>query len=328
MRLLSGLCAGFPWRVHLDGDESLRQRPMDRVAAPLNAMGARVNGRGPTCRPPLRVEGGSLAAIDYALPVPSAQVKGAVLLAGLRAAGETVVREQVPTRRHTEEMLAACGADISVDDDGVVRVRASACHARAWDVPGDPSQAAFWIVAACMVPNSDIVVEDVYLGPGRAAFLDVLTRMGADLTVSVGESSVGDVRARASALEATTVGGVEVAGLIDEIPALAVAATAARGTTRFSDAAELRVKESDRIATLTSELTALGADIEEEQDGFAIAGPTHLHGANVSSHGDHRIAMAMAVAGLTAAGETSVVGWEAVDTSYPEFEDDLRSCAS
>ena len=327
IRLLAGLCAGFPWMTVLTGDASVRRRPMARVAEPLRAMGARVDGRDDGRLPPLAVRGGSLQGIDYDLPVPSAQVKSALLLAGLSATGDTVVRQPVVTRAHTEEMLAACGAGVEVSADGlVVRLRPGELRPFELDVPGDPSQAAFWIVGACVVPGSDVVVDDVYIGPARTAFLDVLERMGADVERMEGRA----IRARYSPhLRGTDVAGEEVAGLVDEVPVLAVAAAAAEGPTVFRGAHELRVKESDRIATVTSELGALGARIEPTADGLAVVGPARLRGAVATSHGDHRIAMAVAVAGLLAEGETVIDGWDAVATSYPGFEHDLeRLCGS
>ena len=326
IRLLAGMCATLPWLTLLTGDGSVRRRPMSRVAEPLRAMGAAVDGRDGGRLPPLAVRGGPLHGIDYALPVPSAQVKSAVLLAGLAAAGETVVRQPVVTRAHTEEMLAACGAAVEVGDDGLtVRLRPSELRPFELDVPGDPSQAAFWLVAACITPGSDVTVDDVYLGPARDGFLGVLARMGAD----VARVGPGAVRARYGPLRGTVVGADEVAGVIDEIPALAVAATAAEGQTVFRDVGELRVKESDRLATISGGLAALGARLEVVDDGLAVTGPSQLHGALASAHGDHRIAMAVAVAGLVAEGTTVIEGWEAVATSYPGFEHDLeRLCGS
>ncbi|MEA2828186.1 MAG: 3-phosphoshikimate 1-carboxyvinyltransferase [Actinomycetota bacterium] len=322
IRLLAGLCAGFDWLTVLAGDASIARRPMDRVADPLRRMGARVDGRDGGRLPPVTVRGGGLHGIDYAMPVASAQVKSAILLAGLSADGETVVRESTPTRAHTEEMLAAAGADIEVID-GTIRLRPSALHPFELDVPGDPSQAAFWVVAACIVPGSEVLVDDVYLGPGRAGFLDVLAAMGADVE-RVGEKSL---RARYSpALRGTTVEGHQVPGLIDEIPVLAVAAAVAEGTTTFEGAGELRLKESDRVATIARELSALGATVDPTDDGLVVKGGG-LHGGQVRSHGDHRVAMAMAVAAMAAEGDTVVDGWDAVATSYPGFEDDLRRCA-
>jgi 3-phosphoshikimate 1-carboxyvinyltransferase len=326
MRLLAGLCAPFPWRTVLVGDDSVSRRPMDRVAEPLRRMGAVVEGADGGRLPPLVVEGGPLHGIDYDLPVASAQVKGAVLLAGLGAEGETVVRERVRTRAHTEEMLAACGADVEVADGGlVVRVRASELEPFELEVPGDPSQAAFWVVAACVVPGSYVVVDGVYVGPGRSGFVDVLRRMGADVEVVRTDATTAEIRARHSALRGTEVAAEEIPGLVDEVPALAVAAAVAEGTTTFSGAGELRVKETDRIAALATELAGLGAAVEALPDGLAIAGEARLRGGPVSAHGDHRMAMALAVAGLVAEGMTTVEGWEAVATSYPTFDADLRS---
>lgn len=327
IRLLAGVVAAFPFRTELAGDESIARRPMDRVAVPLRAMGATVDGRDGGRFPPLVVTGGGLHGITYRPPVPSAQVKGAVLLAGLGADGDTVVEEAVATRAHTEELLARFGADVSVDGPRI-RVRRSRPAPFSFDVPGDPSQAAFWIVAACLVPGSDLVVEDLYLGAARTGFLDVLRRMGADLEVerdpATGE---GSVRARSSALQGTVVRGDEIVGL-DEVPALAVAAGAAEGVTRFVDVGELRVKESDRLATVSAALRAVGAPAEVDGDALVVEGGT-LRGGRVASHGDHRIAMAAAVAGLGSAGApVTIEGWEAVATSYPSFERDLGECTT
>jgi 3-phosphoshikimate 1-carboxyvinyltransferase len=287
-------------------------------------MGARVDGRDGGRLPPITVRGGGLEGIDYEMPVASAQVKSAILLAGLSAEGETVVRESTPTRAHTEEMLVAAGADVEVVE-GTITLRPGPLHPFELDVPGDPSQAAFWVVAACIVPGSDVVVDDVYLGPARAGFVDVLAAMGADVE-RVGERSL---RARYSPdLHGTTVEGHQVPGLVDEIPVLAVAAAVADGTTTFEGAGELRLKESDRVATIVSELSALGATVDPTDDGLVVkgGGAGSLRGGHVRSHGDHRVAMAMAVAAMAAAGDTVIEGWDAVATSYPGFEDDLRRC--
>jgi len=321
IRLLAGFCAGFGWLTVLVGDSSVAHRPMDRVVEPLRTMGATIDGRQDGHYPPLAVRGGTLVGIDYTPPVASAQVKGAVLLAGLGAEGETVVREPVATRAHTEELLALCHADVEVTVDGdgggrSVRLRPSPLRPFELDVPGDPSQAAFWVVAACVTPGSDVVVDQVYLGPGRAGFLDVLARMGAEVE-RVGHD---EVRARYGPLKGTEVGGTEVPGLIDEIPALAVAAAVADGPTSFGGAAELRVKESDRIATVSEGLRAFGAQVETKADGFVVSGGAALVGARVHARGDHRVAMAMAVAAMAADGESMIEGWGSVVTSYPTFE--------
>ena len=330
IRLLAGLCAGLPWLTVLTGDGSVRSRPMDRISLPLRQMGASVDGRAGGRLPPLTVRGGGLKGIDYAPPVASAQVKSAVLLAGLSATGETVVREQVATRGHTEELLKEAGADLSIHRIGasrVVRLKPSRLRPFELEVPGDPSQAAFWVVAACIVPGSDVVVERVYVGPGRIGFVDVLQRMGADVTVENVTGTVGDIHARHSKLSGTVVAGDEIPGLQDEIPVLAVAALLAEGTTTFRDAAELRVKETDRLAVLTSELSRLGGRIEAMSDGLVIHGGAPPGGGHTRSHGDHRIAMAMAVAALAGRGPVEIEGWEAVATSYPGFADDLARLA-
>jgi len=333
IRLLAGFVAGLDALTVLQGDSSIARRPMDRVAVPLRLMGATVDGRQAGRFPPLVVRGGRLAGIDYTLPVPSAQVKSAVLLAGLRAEGATTVHEPVPTRAHTEEMLAAAGAGIEVRQAGAgfsVVLRPSALHATDVQVPADPSQAAFWAVAACITPGSDLLLEDVYVGRGRAGFVDVLLRMGARLEL-VDQDPVrrtAGIHVRSGTLVATEVAGAEVASLIDEIPVLAVAAAVAEGTSRFSDAGELRVKETDRVATTVEMLAALGAAVEPTPDGLVVEGSAGapLCAGRVASHGDHRIAMAAAVAGLAASGPVSVEGWDATATSYPGFEQDLLGC--
>jgi len=340
MRLMAGWCAAHPWLTVMQGDASIARRPMGRVVEPLRAMGAFIDGRDGGRFAPLVVRGGSLSGIDYRVPVPSAQVKSAVLLAGLAAEGATTVRGSVQTRAHTEEMLAAAGADIVVEP-GAVTVRRSTLHLLDLDVPGDPSQAAFWIVAACLVAGSDLTVGPVYVGPARTGFLDVLRRMGADVTVeddTVGGAHTAMICARTGPLKATTVEGAEVPGLIDEIPILAVAAAFADGTTTFRDAGELRVKESDRIAAMVAGLRALGATVEALDDGLVVVGsggkPLTGGGSSgepVDAHGDHRVAMALAVAALMVGDDTgpvAIAGWESVATSYPTFEEDLRRCQS
>jgi 3-phosphoshikimate 1-carboxyvinyltransferase len=330
MRLLAGVVAGWPWTTQLIGDASLSARPMDRVAVPLRAMGARVEGTGERCLAPITVHGGRLRGIDYTVPVPSAQVKGCVLLAGLRADGPTVVREPVLTRLHTEELLARCGAGVSENDgpEGhVVRLTPGALSPFELDVPGDPSQAAFWIVAACTVPGSEVTVERVYVGRGRRGYIDVLRRMGAAVeehtVTGPGDlAATADVTARFAPLSATTVDGAEITGL-DEVPVLAVAAACAEGTTVFRSVGELRVKESDRLAGVVSLVRAFGGHAEAEGDDLVVHGGRPRPGT-VDAGGDHRMAMAAAVAGLAAGtGTSEVVGWGAVATSYPRFGADL-----
>ena len=335
LRLLAGVVAGWPWKVVLCGDPSLSGRPMDRIAVPLAEMGARVTGEGARCLPPLTVEGGALRGIDYTPPVASAQVKSCVLFAGLRAEGETVVREPVLTRVHTEELLARAGAAIRVENGPgggqVVRLVASELVPVAVDIPGDPSQAAFWLTAACVVPGSEVTVEGIYTGPGRRGALDVLARMGASLTETpvTGPDdlgSVADVTARAGPLVATEVRAEEITGL-DEVPVLAVAAACAQGTTVFTDVGELRVKESDRLAAVAALVRAFGARAEVSGDDLAVEGTGRLSPAVVDAGLDHRVAMAAAVAGLAApagAQHTVVTGWDTVASSYPGFGRDLE----
>ncbi|MBO0732578.1 MAG: 3-phosphoshikimate 1-carboxyvinyltransferase, partial [Acidimicrobiaceae bacterium] len=276
------------------------------------------------------VRGGGLRGIDYAVPVASAQVKGAILLAGLAADGPTTVREATPTRAHTEEMLVAAGARVE-RSEGAVTVWPGPVKAGEVAVPGDPSQAAFWVVAATLVPGSDLLLPDIYVGPGRAGFLDVLQRMGADITVERrgAGSETADLRIRHAPLRATRVEGAEVPSLIDEIPVLAVAAAYANGVTTFADAEELKVKESDRIASVSAALRSVGASVEPQPDGLVVEGRAQpLPGGPVESVGDHRVAMSMAVAALAGRGPVPVEGWESVATSYPAFEQDLTRCVS
>jgi 3-phosphoshikimate 1-carboxyvinyltransferase len=335
MRLLCGLVAGFDWATELVGDESLSLRPMDRVAEPLALMGASVRGRGERCLPPVRVEGGSLHGIDWTSKMASAQVKSAILLAGLSATGETTVREPVTTRTHTEEMLAEAGADISVEPWGegrVVTVRPSVLKPVERTVPGDPSSAAFFAVAGAVVPESAVDIAEVYAGPARLGFVSILQRMGADITfVRPGGESADPhtatirVRAKTYPLQATAVPAAEIPSL-DEIPVLAVAAAAAEGTTVFSDVGELRVKEVDRLAAVADMVESFGATARVEGDTLSITGVGGpLRGARFDSRGDHRLAMAAAIAALAAApGQRSLItGFDAATTSYPGFADDL-----
>ena len=329
MRLLAGFVAGLPWGTELIGDESLSARPMDRVAEPLGLMGADVRGEGDRALPPLRVAGGALHGIDWTSKVASAQVKSAILLAGLSARGETVVREAVTTRTHTEEMLAEAGAEVTVEpwgDGRVVTVRASTLRPVARTVPGDPSAAAFFVVAGCVAAAGDVQVAQVYEGPARLGFIGVLARMGADVTIEPTGPHVASLHARPGPLRATEIAAHEIPSL-DEVPALAVAAAVAEGTTVFTDVAELRVKEVDRLAAVVDMVEAFGARAGVEGDTLSITGVGGpLRGARFDSRGDHRMAMAAAVAALAAApGERSVLtGFRAVETSYPGFAEDLR----
>ncbi|GAB3213727.1 3-phosphoshikimate 1-carboxyvinyltransferase [Marinactinospora endophytica] len=322
IRLLAGMCAGIDGVSVLTGDRYLRRRPMDRIAVPLRRMGAHVDGRENGRVAPLVVRGGGLRGITYASPVASAQVKSSLLLAGLSAQGSTTVIEPHPTRRHTEEMLTAFGVRVEVREERVT-VHPGPLTATDVAVPGDPSQAAFWVVAGLL--GGEVEVPGLYLGHGRAGFLDVLSRMGADLDV---DPATGTVRARASRLRGADLEASHVPGVVDEIPILAVAAAAAEGSTIISGAAELRVKESDRIASTVAMLRAFGVAAEERPDGMVIHGRPAFTPAEVDSRGDHRIAMAAAVAAIARAeGDTAIAGWEAVATSYPGFAEDLVGVA-
>jgi 3-phosphoshikimate 1-carboxyvinyltransferase len=323
MRMLAGMLAGRPMDVVLTGDASLSRRPMGRVVEPLRALGARietVDGHAP-----LAIAGGVLVGAEVDLPVSSGQVKSAVLLAGLQASGTTTVREPTPSRDHTERMLAALGAPIERLDPCTVRVGAIGALDRfEIDVPGDASSAAFLVVAAAIVPGSEVTLVDVNLNPGRSAYLGILRRMGADIEVAergerLGEP-VGDVTVRHAPLHGTTI--VSDEGIVDELPVLAVAGAAAEGRTEIVGAAELRVKESDRIETTTGMLRAFGIAVHTTADGLVVDGGA-FRAAAVDPAGDHRIAMCAAVAALRADGESTIHGWEAVDVSYPGFAADL-----
>ena len=322
IRLLAGLLAGLPFRSVLDGDASIRRRPMDRVLDPLRLMGASLRGRDGQPLAPLEIRGGGLRGIEYRLPVASAQVKGCVLFAGLSAEGPTTVLEDRPSRAHTEELMMAFGITLDAGSDGDLRsvtVQPGRPTAFDHDVAGDPSQAAFWAVAASILPGSEVVVANVYAGPARSGFVDVLSRMGADITH---DPTTGDLTVRHSGLTGTVVTADEVPGLVDEVPILAVAAACADGETTFEGVGELRVKESDRLATVESELGRMGADVRVDGDTLVVRGSA-LTGAEVDSHHDHRIAMACVVAALVADGPTTIHGWDAVATSYPGFVADL-----
>jgi 3-phosphoshikimate 1-carboxyvinyltransferase len=328
-RLLSGLAAGRATRCEITGDASLCRRPMRRVAEPLERMGATVSLTNGNTLPAV-ISGGALHAIDYEMPVASAQVKSAVLIAGLFASGNTTVIEHTPTRDHTEIMLRAMGASLARDHDRVTIHGGEPIEGTAITVPGDFSSAAFFMVAALLVPSSKVLLPFTGVNPRRTALLDVLQKMGGQVAIeSLHQDRLepaGDIAASASELQAIDIDDpVTVAAMIDEIPVFAVAATQARGRTSVRAAGELRHKESDRIEAIVTNLRALGARIEALDDGFAIEGPTPLRGAEVSSFGDHRIAMAMAVAGLIADGPTRIDDDSVVGISYPGFFRDLRA---
>ncbi len=335
MRLLAGILAGQPFYSVLTGNEQLRRRPMGRIAEPLRQMGATVLGRNDGRLPPLTILGGNLHGIEYRLPVASAQVKSAILLAGLYADGSTVIHEPGPARDHTERMLAAMAKGQTSNfklQTSKFKVRGSMLSSLDIVVPGDISSAAYFIAAACLVPGSEVTIEDVGVNPTRTGFLDALRKMGADIVVEnqheVSGEPVADAVARAGELRGIEVRGNQVPRMIDEFPILAVVASQAQGTTVVSDAAELRVKETDRIANIAVELRKLGARIEERPDGFVVEGPTPLVGTRVNSHGDHRLAMSLAIAGLAAEGETTIEGAECIADSFPGFEEMLRALSS
>lgn len=322
MRLLAGLLAGQEFYSVLAGNAQLSKRPMDRIAGPLRQMGATVLGRQGGRFAPLSISGGNLEGITYVSPVASAQVKSAVLLAGLYAEGETTVREPLATRDHTERMLLAMGANLTQDGESIT-VRASRLRALDIQVPGDPSSAAFLLAAAAIVPGSRVAVPNVGVNPGRTGFLKALERMGArvavrDEVISNGEP-VATLELQHGELKGITLTKEDVPSLIDELPVLAVVATQATGITEVRGAGELRVKETDRIATIVDELSKMGAKIEARPDGFIIEGPVELKGAEVTSHGDHRLAMSLAIAGLAAEGQTRVHDTSCTDDSFPGF---------
>ena len=331
MRLLAGLVAGQPFTTVLTGSDQLRRRPMRRVVQPLRQMGATIIGRAQDSLPPLAIHGGGLHGIEYELPVASAQVKSAILLAGLFAEGPTKVREPVRARDHTERMLQAMGAPIAREDDVVsLSPLTASLSPIGLEVPGDLSSAAFLITAALLTPRSEVLLEGVGINPTRTGFLEVLAGMGARIECleerESGGEPLADLRVRSgNGLEAAIVEGPLVPRMIDELPILAVLATQAEGETVVRDAAELRVKESDRVETVVTELRKMGAQIEPVSDGFTVMGPTRLKGARVESHGDHRLAMALTVAGLIAEGETIVDGVECIEKSFPHFPQKLAA---
>lgn len=325
MRLMTGVLAAHPFSSTLAGDASLSRRPMRRVMTPLAQMGARFEAIDE--RPPVTVYGGALTAIEFRPDIPSAQVKSAVLLAGLHATGSTTVVEPASTRDHTERALEAFGAPANVSGRRVTVIGGTRLRGRELHVPGDVSSAAFPAVAAAALEGSDVTIEGVGLNPSRAALLDLLRRYGADVEAQVehvrdGEP-VGSIRVRHQGLEQVEILPDEVPDVIDELPVLAALATFGGGIS-VSGAGELRVKESDRIAALVAGLRAMGADADERPDGFVIRPARRLTGGQVDAHGDHRLAMAFAIAALGASGPTSIDGAEVVAVSYPTFFEDLE----
>jgi len=325
MRLLSGLLAGRPFHSELDGDASLRQRPMQRVIDPLSQMGARVKSRGGNGLAPLEIDGGGLRGIHYRMPIASAQVKSAIVLAALQAHGETTIEEPQRSRDHTEMMIAGFGGGISLKGSTIIVKGGSRLAAQDVHIPGDISSAAFFLAAAAMIPGSDLVVCDVGCNPTRDGVVEVLRRMGASIELAnerfeAGER-VADIHVTGGPLKGVEVGAELVARTIDEYPILAVAAAVAEGVTTFSDVKELRYKESDRIKAMTEGLRALGVSVEERVEGMTIEGGRRFHGGAVKSYADHRIAMSFAVAGLSSAGGVDIDDAACVDISFPAFFD-------
>jgi 3-phosphoshikimate 1-carboxyvinyltransferase len=330
IRMLSGILAGqrFPSRVF--GDESLSRRPMQRIMRPLTEMGARIRAREDRF-PPLEIEGGTLRSIDYTLPVPSAQVKTCVLFAGLFAAGETSVTGPVRSRDHTEIALREFGADLTVDRHRITVAGRPTLTGRELVVPSDLSSAAFFLVAALLVPGSELAITGVGLNPTRSALLDFLTGMGARIRIPSIESHngelIGEIVVEHSPVRGGVIEGGLTAALIDEIPVLAVLGAASEQGLTVRNAAELRIKETDRVHTVVENLRRMGVEAEELEDGMRIAGRQKFRAAHLDSFGDHRIAMAFAVAALAADGESVIEGAEAASVSFPEFWDTLSACA-
>ncbi|MBE0446596.1 MAG: 3-phosphoshikimate 1-carboxyvinyltransferase [Actinobacteria bacterium] len=329
LRILPGILAGQDLFAILTGDTSIRRRPTGRVVEPLRLMGAKIWGRDDGRCAPLAIKGSQLKGIKYDLPIASAQVKTSLLLAGLNADGETEITEPSKSRDHTERMLQLLGAQLGIDGN-LYRIRGGQqLKATAIDIPGDISSAAFFMTAALVVGNSLLEIGNVGINKTRTGIIGALNEMGARIELLDLEGKSNEPRAtlkvRSAHLKAMTIEGDIVPKLIDEIPVIAVAATQAEGRTIIRDARELRVKESDRIAALSTELRKMGADIEELEDGIIINGPSNLKGTRVKSYGDHRIAMSLAIAGLVADGETTVEDSECIAISYPSFERTLLS---
>jgi 3-phosphoshikimate 1-carboxyvinyltransferase len=331
MRLLAGVLAGRPFVSRLDGDPSLRRRPMRRVIEPLARMGAAIVAEGGDGRAPLRIDGRRLHGATHVLAVASAQVKSALLLAGLQAEGATRVEEPARSRDHTERLLPCFGASVERAGHALVVRGPQALTATTIALPGDFSAAAFLIVAALLVPGSELRLADVGVNPTRTGLLDVLAAMGARIEHEPAGDADAEPRAalvvRSAELRAVRIGGELLLRAIDEFPILCVAAARAAGRTELRDAAELRVKESDRIATMAAMLRALGVEVEELPDGLAIEGPAELRGATIDPRGDHRIAMAAAVAGLVSRAPVTITGAECADVSFPGFYDLLGAAS-
>lgn len=327
MRLLSGILAGQPFRSRLIGDPSLSKRPMKRVMEPLAQMGASIKAEGANDRPPLVIEGGPLKPIHYYSPVASAQVKSAVLLAGMFASGKTIVTEPSQSRDHTERMLQYFLVRPVKEDLTVSLYGGGTPESRDFTVPGDISSAAFWLVASAAQPGSHLLIRNVGLNETRTGIIAVLVRMGAgvrEIHENDEAEPLGTIEIRGDRLKGTVIAGKEIPNVIDELPIIAVAGALAHGKTVIADAGELRVKETDRLAAIATNLRAMGAQVSETEDGLEIMGGAPLHGARLQSYGDHRIAMAFAIAGLFAEGETIIEDTACVATSYPGFYEVLE----
>ncbi|HEK9989653.1 3-phosphoshikimate 1-carboxyvinyltransferase [Streptococcus equi] len=328
MRLLAGLLAAQDFSVQLFGDDSLSRRPMDRITIPLSLMGAELSGQGEKELPPLIVKGcQGLRPIHYQLPVASAQVKSAILLAALQTQGETVILEKELTRNHTEEMIEQFGGKLSIAGKQISIKGPQRLQGQILQIPGDISSAAFWLAAGLIVPGSDLVLENVGINPTRTGLLEVIEKMGGQLSYQAVDKDIqsASLRVSYSSLKGVEISGDLIPRLIDELPVIALLATQAQGTTYIRDAKELRVKETDRIQAVTDVLGQMGADIQATEDGMVIRGKTPLHGAAVNSCGDHRIGMMAAIAALLVEeGQVTLERAEAIMTSYPDFFKDLE----
>ncbi|SMQ82472.1 3-phosphoshikimate 1-carboxyvinyltransferase [Bacillus sp. OV166] len=329
IRLLMGILAGRPFFSSLVGDESIGKRPMTRVTNPLSEIGARIDGRKDGSFTPISIRGGGLKPVNYHLPVASAQVKSALILAGLQAEGQSIIIEPEETRDHTERMIKKFGGEIHKDNQKIMVKGGQKLTATSIHVPGDISSAAFFLVAGAVIPDSEVVLKNVGLNPTRTGIIEVMKKMGADLEIVQNEETsfepFGDLIIKTSSLKGTVIEGDLIPKLIDEIPIIALLATQAEGTTIIKDAEELKVKETNRIDTVVNELKKLGAKIEATEDGMIIYGKSVLSGGTVSSHGDHRIGMMLAIAALICENEAELVNPEAISVSYPNFFAHLNS---
>ncbi|MEO0293260.1 MAG: 3-phosphoshikimate 1-carboxyvinyltransferase [candidate division WOR-3 bacterium] len=328
MRLIAGLLAGQDFFSILTGDKSLLSRPMKRIVEPLRRMGAIIYGRNNDEYAPLAIKGTKLKGIDYKLPIPSAQVKSSLLIASLYARGNTIIEEPTQSRDHTERMLNLFGAKVEFKGNKIILKEKNKLNAQEVFIPGDISSAAFFIVLASCQEDSELLIEQVGINPTRTGIIEILKKMGAQISIlnkkEICNEPVADILIKGSSLKGIEIGGDIIPKLIDELPILALAGTQAKGKTIVRDAKELRVKESDRIHTITEGLRKLGAKIEEKEDGFIVEGPVKLKGNICESFGDHRIGMTLAIGGLLAEGETTILEAECINVSFPEFIRTLR----